>query len=141
MSTDITSRKYLDGRRKCTRESKFRLPPPEVAASTLDEDMTIFTVTEESLSSSLLSLQPKFNSPLRHKNGNPKLTSWQRESREIQSRLNGILVESAKMSGRAVLLAQLRDDDELLEFQEESVEAARNAKNGVKMTFPVLVRG
>lgn len=138
---DITSRKYLDGKKKCSRDSKFRLllPPPPLDSAdgmvkqylcsletSIRNDLCIVDKTNES-----------FHSRTKSHFHNHSLSN---EQDTTQQRLNKILDESTLSRTRC--LEQLKDktDNDLVVWQDYSVKAAITEKDGDKKTFPVLLR-
>lgn len=149
MSTDISSRKYLDGKRKCASESKFRLlsnPVVKLQGHTRSEVNAMFTVSLESLENSMFvdrlskayQGMPRTGADVEVKK---KGVQFLTEDKTTHDRVQSILDESHQQSARALIMSQVHDDLSLTDWQDFSTTAARAIKAGEQNTFPVLVRG
>lgn len=141
MCEEKPSRRFLDGKRKSLRESRFRISaPPEFGEP--EKFQTGFLNTLESCIVSNLrrDIVDKTKPWKDRDTANLSEQKIHERNAEIQNRLNELLLESYRPTSVQAAFDMAKHDPDVSSWQDFLVQTSCQFKSGPKMTFPVLVR-
>ena len=141
MCAEKPSRSFLDGKRKCLKDSRFKISfNPELAKADRI-DMGDLNVLEECMAENLKLEKTVNRKPWRQKDPSSwSQTKIHRENDLVQDRLNAILSNSYRPVPSVAAAQMMSSDPEIKAWTDVTVQLSNDFKVAPKMSFPVLVR-
>lgn len=140
MCAEKSTRSFLDGKRKCLKESKFKLTHAPILPHAERIDLHLFNTLEWCIDKNLKGekTEPK---PWRQVDTS-QFTETQMRTRneEIQARLNEILTHAYTPVPSAEAKTKALNDPDITAWTDCTVKMSVDYKNGPHKSFPVLLR-